>query len=175
MLYWILFMAITKWECINLLKDQFVSDFSQMDNVSNLTKKARWENKSECLSFFDNSYTSIKEVLENWAKTEKEWIVDTIKNVTDKDIDGRFTAAVDSISWDRVFEDPHEILNISLLIGKWILIWFLSIILLSLFVRMLKVFLRYLYWFCNAHRIVFLKVLLPRCLYINMNIDKYHV
>jgi hypothetical protein len=48
------------------------------------------------------------------------------------------------------------------MIGKWILIWFVSIIALSLFIRMLKVFLRYLYWFCNAHRIVFLKVLLPR-------------
>lgn len=155
-------MAITKWECVELLKNQFVSDFSQIDNVSNLTKKARWENKSECLSFFDNSYSAIKDVLENWAKTEKEWITETIKSVTDKDIDGRFTASVDSISWDRVFENPEEILNIMLTIGKWVLIWFFSIILLSLFVRMLKVFLRYLYWFCNAHRIVFLKVLLPR-------------
>ena len=155
-------MAISKQECVKLLHDQFVVNFSQIENPRELMTNSWWENGTECLSYFNNSVIAVKDNLNVWMKTEKEWIVENIKSVADKDIDGKFTASVESISWDRVFENPKEILNISLMIGKWILIWFVSIIALSLFIRMLKVFLRYLYWFCNAHRIVFLKVLLPR-------------
>ena len=56
-------MAITKWECIELLHDQFVLDFSQRDNPSRLTHNSRWNDYWECFSYFDNSYVSIMETV----------------------------------------------------------------------------------------------------------------
>jgi len=154
-------MTITKTECINLLKNQFVLDFSQSENISKLTSDSRWKNKTECKWYFDNSFNNIKEVL-NWRKaTEKELVKEPEKQTTNEK--NNFQASIESISFDNLnFDNPEIILHTLWTIGKFILFWFLIIILLWVFLRMLKVFLRYFYGFCNAHRIIFLKVLLPR-------------
>ena len=160
-------MAITKWECIELLHDQFVLDFSQRDNPSRLTHNSRWNDYWECFSYFDNSYVSIKETLNQWDKPGEEWKVRKQKSLVDdtkqSESKSNFFASINSLSFENInFDNPGEILHTLWIIGKFILFWFLVIILFGIFLRMLKVFLRYLYWFCNSHRIIFLKVLLPR-------------
>ena len=163
MLMWILFMVIIKEDCINMLHDQFVSDFSQFDNVSKLTSDSRWENKPECLSYFNNSFSDIKDVLSWWKSTEKEWSVKKPEQQTKVSEKSKFQASIQSLSVDNMnFDDPMAILHTFWIIGQWLLIFFFVIILFAFFLRVMKVFLRYFYWFCNAHRIIFLKVLLPR-------------
>ena len=54
-------MMITKDACITLLHDKFVSDFSQINNVSKLTKDSRGNYKPECLTYFDNSLKTIEQ------------------------------------------------------------------------------------------------------------------
>ena len=158
-------MTITKDACITLLHDKFVSDFSQIDNVSKLTKDSRWNNKSECLSYFDNSLKNIEtNYLIWWKATEKERVIEQPKEQenTQKE-DNNFVASIQSLSFDNInFENPTAILETLWAIGKWTLIWLFTIILFGIFIRMMRRFLRDLYWFCNAHRLIFLKVLLPR-------------
>ena len=157
-------MTITKEDCTILLHDQFIWDFSQIDNVSMLMKKSRWEDKQECLSNFDNSIISVKEVLNHIKETEKETIVENKQpEKTQEKTENKFMASVESIQFKNMdFNNPEEILNTLWIIWQRILIWFGVLILLGLFIKMVKIFLRYAYWFCNAHRIIFLKVLLPR-------------
>ena len=153
-------MEINKESCVKMLHDQFVSDFSQLNNPSKLTHNSRWDDYWECFSYFDNSYISIKETLNQWKITEKEWEIEN-KEKDNKSSDKNFMASIQSIS-DTDRNNPKEILPALWNIGKWILIWLWLIVLFGIFLRMLKTFLRYFYWFCNANRIVFLKVLLPR-------------
>ena len=160
-------MTITKADCTQMLHDQFVSNFSQINNISKLTSLSWWENKTECLSQFDNQFSDIKEnYLEYWMKTEQEWAVETAKQTTVSENSGnKFTAAVESISFDNIdFNNlsPESMLSLLWIIGKCIVIGLFLIIALSIFIRILKKILRYGYAFFNSHRIVFLKVLLPR-------------
>jgi hypothetical protein len=70
-----------------------------------------------------------------------------------------------SVSFDNIdFSNmtPETILSLLWTIGKYIGLGILLIILLGIFIRVLKKILRYGYAFFNSHRIVFLKVLLPR-------------
>ena len=160
-------MTITKESCITLLHDKFVSDFSQIENISKLTKDSRWNNKPECLKYFDNSLKSIEENYLIWRKsTEKQWETEQSKqqeNIKDKQQENNFLASVQSLSSENMnFDNPEAIIGTLWIIGKRILIWFFIIILWGIFFRMMRIFLRYFYWFCNSHRIIFLKVLLPR-------------
>ena len=153
-------MAVSKDTCVTLLHNQFVKDFSQMNNISTLTADSRWENKTECLWYY--SFTEIKTDLQKWKQIEKEWID---KNDDEKPVEeivgNKFMATVQSLS-EINYSNPKEIGQSLLLIGKYLLMFFLLIIFLGIFIRMLRVFLRYFYWFCNSYRLVFLKVLLPR-------------
>ena len=68
-------MEITQEYCTNTLHDQFIhGGFSQFENVSKLMKDARWDDKSECLSSFNNSVVAVKDTLNIWMETEKEQI-----------------------------------------------------------------------------------------------------
>ena len=155
-------MWISREDCVKLLHDHFVSDFSQINDVSKLTSKSWWKNKMECLSYYWNSYIEVKNTLENWKQTEKEWMVNQVEEKSIQEERGdKFMAAIQTLS-DANFENLPEMWQSLLFLGKYILIWFFVIILLGIFVRVMKVFLRYLYGFCNSHRLIFLKVLLPR-------------
>ena len=155
-------MWISREDCVKLLHDHFVSDFSQINDVSKLTSNSWWKNKMECLSYYWNSYIEVKNTLENWKQTEKEWMVNQVEEKSIQEERGdKFMAAIQTLS-DANFENLPEMWQSLLFLGKYILIWFFVIILLGIFVRVMKVFLRYLYGFCNSHRLIFLKVLLPR-------------
>ena len=135
-------MAITKQECTNLLHDQFVSSFSQIENPGKLMTDSWWENNMECLSYFDNSVVAVKDILNWWMKTEKEWAVKIIKEeLKPEKTDSNFMAAVESLSWNNInFDNPLSLLQTIWLIGKWVLVWFFLIILFGLFMRMLKAY-----------------------------------
>ena len=155
-------MGIDRDNCVKLLHDQFVSDFSQINNISKVTLDSWWKNKAECLSYYWNSYIEVKNTLENRKQTEMEWMVNQVEEKSTQEERGdKFVAAIQTL-WDANFENLPEMWQSLLFIGKYILIWFFVIILLGVFVRVMKVFLRYLYGFCNSHRLIFLKVLLPR-------------
>jgi hypothetical protein len=158
-------MWISRESCVKLLHDQFVSDFSQIDNVSKLTSNSRWKDKAECFSYYWNSFIEVKNNLEIWQQTEKEWIVKDIKEKPIQEVanggNNKFMATIQNLS-DINFESTDEIWESLLFLWKCILVWFFLLIFFGIFMRMLKIFLRYLYWFCNSHRLIFLKVLLPR-------------
>ena len=158
-------MTITKESCITLLKNQFVSDFSQINNISKLTKVSRWEDWKECFSHFNNQYSDIREnYLGHWMKTEQE-LVASPEITTSENPVSRFIASMGSVSFDNIdFSNmtPETILSLLWTIGKYIGLGILLIVLLGIFIRVLKKILRYGYAFFNSYRIVFLKVLLPR-------------
>ncbi len=160
-------MWISREDCVKLLHDHFVSDFSQINDVSKLTLNSRWKNKAECYSYYWNSFIEVKNSLENWKQTEKEWAIKVMeeKLIQEKpiqeEVGNKFMATIQNLS-DFDHENLPEIWQSLLFIWKYILVWFFLIIFFWIFIRTMKVFLRYLYWFCNSHRLVFLKVLLPR-------------
>ena len=154
-------MEITQDACIQLLHDQFIHDFKQSENLSQLTREARWDNKSQCLE--NLSYTEIENMVEWWAMTEKEQPKPKEEQVSAQKGGNWFMASVASLSLPKEIPDtPAKMLDFAKTIWLWILIIFGLAILLGLFIRLFNKFLRYLYAFLNAHRIIFLKVLLPR-------------
>jgi len=159
-------MEVTQENCTTALHDQFIhGGFSQIENVSKLMKDSRWDDKSACLSSFNNSIVAVKDTLNIWMETEEEKIEikEPIKEETkqEKSSWNRFQASVESVDFNNI-NSPEQILNLLWLVGKWILVFLLMLFLISLFIRVWKRFLRYAYAFCNSHRLIFLKVLLPR-------------
>jgi len=159
-------MEVTQENCTTALHDQFIhGGFSQIENVSKLMKDSRWDDKSACLSSFNNSIVAVKDTLNIWMETEEEKIEikEPIKEETkqEKSSWNRFQASVESVDFNNI-NSPEQILNFLWLVGKWILVFLLMLFLISLFIRVWKIFLRYAYAFCNSHRLIFLKVLLPR-------------
>ena len=158
-------MSISESECITLLHDQFVSDFSQIDKISQLTKKSWWDDQRECLSYFgETPFSNIKEwYLKKRKNTETEWVVEKVEEQTKTSVNTKLQASIQAFSFKDVdFGNAQSVLYSLWILGKWILIFIIIIIFWAIFIRFLGRFLRYLYWFCNAHRIIFLKVLLPR-------------
>ena len=154
-------MEITQENCTKALHDQFIhGGFSQIDNVSKLMTSARWSDKDACFAQFNNSVVSIKNTLNTRMETEQEQIATESKNQTKQENKSDLIASVWSISFDKMtWEDILHTLSI---VGQWFLISFFGLILLWIFIKMFRRFLRYAYAFCNSHRIIFLKVLLPR-------------
>ena len=157
-------MEITQQNCTTALHDQFIhGGFAQIDNVSKLMKDSRWDDKSACLSFFNNgSVVAVKETLNIWMEKEEEQIQPEEPEIKQKESSkNRFQASVEAVDFNNI-ESPEQILNLLWLIWKWLLAFLLILFLLSLFIRVWKRFLRYAYAFCNSQRLIFLKVLLPR-------------
>ena len=155
-------MEITQEACTQLLHDQFIYDFSQSDNLSQLTRDARWENKLQCLEHI--SYTEIQSMTDWWRSTEIQQPKPQVEEIPEiKEKESWFMASVTSLSFEN-FENPTPEFIFGLLKTIWMCIlgFFIVTTLLGLFIRLFNKFLRYTYAFLNAHRIIFLKVLLPR-------------
>ena len=151
-------MEITQDACTQLLHDQFIYDFSQSEDILQLTRDARWENKAQCLNF--TSYSEIESVVDGWKFTEKEQQRPQVQDQpTAQKEEKDFFASI--VTLPNV-ETPQDILILLKTVGWRILMCFIIIVLWGLFIRLLNKFLRYAYAFLNAHRIIFLKVLLPR-------------
>ena len=154
-------MSITQQYCIQKLHDQFESGWiSQINNISNLTKLARWNNKEECFAKFNNSALTIKDTLNGWIENGEIFIRDIWA-----DQSGNHWAPI--VQQSTTNNTPSEIIS-QKTIESWLMIWkriLISIIILilwSVFVKVFNKFLRYAYAFLNSHRLIFLKVLLPR-------------
>ena len=158
-------MEITQEACTQLLHDEFIYDFSQADNISKLTADARWDAKSDCYSKFNNSATTIQDMVNWWKSTEIQQQRPQEKKEEPVEIkeENWFLASVTNLSFED-FENPTPEFIFGMLKTIWmgILGFFVVATLLGLFIRLFNKFLRYLYAFLNAHRIIFLKVLLPR-------------
>ena len=165
-------MEISKDVCTQQLHDQLILDnFSQSDNISKITAKARWENKSNCLHNF--SSVELREMLDDRTKKEKNQKQTTVNNKTTSNQqqttqkqNSQLQASVINI---ESFKDADlwwftwgDLMHWGGIIGKCILWFFIITIAWGLLIRMLRSVLRYTYAFFNAHRIIFLKVLLPR-------------
>ena len=157
-------MEINQVNCTNTLHDQFIHNFSQADNLSQLTRDARWDNKSQCLEFM--RYTEIQDMINIWMATEQEQ--KQVQQTKPEEIktnkqDNGFLASVWSISFPDMNDiTPEYLIQGAKTIGIYVFWFFAIIILWGIFIRVFKKFLRYAYAFCNSHRIIFLKVLLPR-------------
>ena len=62
---------MTRDECIQQLKTQFLQDTNQKNNLSKLMSKARWENKSECFNIIWNT-TELEKILNNIENPEEQ-------------------------------------------------------------------------------------------------------
>ena len=131
-------MEINQENCVKLLHDQFVSDFSQINNISKVMSSSWWMDRQECFSYYWNSVKSVKDDLKYWMENEEEWSLQIVEETTvPEKTDSKFSASVQSISFDNIdFDNPYTILQTLWVIGKWILIWLAIIILLSIFIRM---------------------------------------
>ena len=160
-------MEISRDICTQKLYDQFMSgSSSQSDNISQLTAKARWENKADCFPKF--SAIEISEMIEDWKEIKQEQKQQEINqqpNTNQQWTTQQYSASIlnafkdveflNGVNWD-------EIIHRAWIIGKWILWFFIITIVWGIFMRIMKKFLRYGYAFFNSHRLIFLKVLLPR-------------
>ena len=161
MIYGQIFMKITRDACTQLLHDQFIYDFSQAENISKLTADARWDAKTDCYEKFNNRPTEIQTIIENWKATEVEQKRPSQQpEQTTTKQSTWFLASAINIDFNDIFW--KEVMNWVELVWKGILIFFAVTILWGILARILNKVLRYIYAFLNAHRIVFLKVLLPR-------------
>ena len=156
-------MEITPDVCRQQLHDQFIHNFKQVDNISKLTADARKENKVQCFLNFNNSAVEIESMLNNWMATEKEQPIPQEPIATPEKKSG-FMASISSLSMPDLtkIDSPQQIFTWLKFVWKYVWLFFLAIILLGIFTRLFNKFCRYAYAFLNAHRIVFLKVLLPR-------------
>ena len=162
-------MEITQQNCTTALHDQFIhGGFSQIDNVSKLMKDSRWDDKSACLQYFNNgSIVAVKDALNIWMEKEEEQIqIKVEEEKSQEPKQSKLQASIESFSFETFdnidFNNPQDILNFLWIIWKWILIFLFILFLFSVFVRLWKKFFRYGYAFLNSHRLIFLKVLLPR-------------
>ena len=156
-------MEITRDACIQQLHDQFIYDFSQAEDISQLTRDSRKENKWQCLQHV--SPMEIESLLVWWEQTEIEQQRPVVQEPAKQEKWTWLMASIGSISFSNIdFNDPKPEDFVTLAKWVWIcILWFFIVaILWGLFMRFLKVFLRYVYAFLNAHIIIFLKVLLPR-------------
>ena len=156
-------MSISQQDCIQSLYSQFEAGWvSQIDNISKLTSDARWENKKECFAKFDNSVLTIKDTLNGWVESGN--IPLKYENTNQESSHSAAPLQQTSTTTDSWVEIPwrDSVVNTWITIWKRIIIWILLIVLWSLFIKMLQRFLRYGYAFMNSHRLIFLKVLLPR-------------
>jgi len=161
-------MEINKENCTNMLLNQFIRDFSQSDNISQLMTNSRWNNKQQCFEELGGSAVEIQRIVNVWKNTESEQ-KEEIKTEpvkpekTQPKKQESLFASIWSLSlpqWADV--TPQYILTTAKTVGLYILFFFAFLIAWSIFLRAFRRFLRYAYAFCNSRRLIFLKVLLPR-------------
>ena len=162
-------MEINQVNCTNTLHDQFIRDFSQADNISSLMTSARWSDKQGCFSQFGNSAVEVQNMINTWKSTEQEQKQEQkqepeeVKTQQPKKEENNFLASISVIQFPDI-EDitPEYLIQWAKTIGICVFWFFAILVLWGIFIRLFKKFLRYAYAFCNSHRIIFLKVLLPR-------------
>ena len=151
---------ISSKDCKDLLQKQFQKDFSQKQNVSQLMTKSRWENRSDCFSYFGNIW-NVNSFLENIQNNE--FMISDENRVVESDANKAKTTEKQTHASAEVKNDDF----FSSLGGVkmvWIFLLYLSLsaIVLYVFAKLMRYILRWWYAFLNNHRMVYMKVLVPR-------------
>ena len=161
-------------QCYDSLKTQFQLDFSQKENISQLITKARWGDKSECVSHF-GSISNIKTYLNN-IQNNNDIISNEIKTITsDSDAikiettstKNNQTSSTSSHSAAQDISDTTAWMLDGLSSGletiwRYVLYVIIGIIAIKFMANLIKKTLRRGYAFLNNHRMIYMKVLVPR-------------
>ncbi len=151
-------------QCETKIWETYQKDPWLLDNVSVFTRKARWENKVDCLKLMW-SYDKIKSFIKTSKDNNKviytpNWEKDTVVANDNKTTTTHNSAyQTSTIKQDSVFLDYwNDAKDYGMLAVK---IFFLTILLIS-FMKLIHYFLIFIYDVVNAKRMIYLKVLLPR-------------
>lgn len=168
-------------DCQNMLKTQFVKDFSQQEHLSKLLNDAWWKDTNNCLPLFSEE-TPIQ-VISDYLNIQKLDLVENIQDWISNDIlidqeestTDHMSASIQNTSSNILWSITSSVSNASTwnfdtasLVGGAKLIWsyvlyFIAFILIfTAFKNLIKYIFRRGYAFLNANRMVYLKVILPR-------------
>jgi len=156
----------TSIECRDLLKTQFQQDFSQKENISQLMTKSRWKDKSECFWYF-GSITKINTYLTNiknntdQVDTEIKTVVSDIEAIKSQNPQWTTHASAEAVSTtsSSIKDSISDWLNTIWMYILYLVIWVVAI---TFLINIIKKTLRRWYAFLNNHRMMYLKVLVPR-------------
>ena len=151
---------ISSKDCKDLLQKQFQKDFSQKQNISQLMTKSRWENRNNCFSYFGNMW-NIQSYLENIQNNE--YMVNDEIKVVESDPNKAKTTEKQTHASAKVEDGFFSSLGGGAKM-IWIFLLYLSLsaIVVYIFSKLMKYTLRRWYAFLNNHRMVYMKVLVPR-------------
>ena len=164
--------------CESKLITTFRKDFSQKNNLSKLATDARSQQKNSCLqelggyagvSTFlkniENNYEELPSSLPNQAQTSTTTSSPIIQNpqgdITPKDQNQNFQ----SLTWSTTIagvDHDYQILATMKTIGTYLLYSIIAIFSIAIITAIIRAVMRYIYSFLNNHRMIFLKVMLPK-------------
>ncbi|MDR2540746.1 MAG: hypothetical protein LBD11_02970 [Candidatus Peribacteria bacterium] len=153
-------MALTQSECQSQLEAQFLKGFSQAENIGKLTSDAWGVNKYTCIDTV-GGMVAVNNFLQQTKLNKNEISVSEQHGVPSAS--ASLTTTGQATTQTGAIDDRgDQIVDGLAVFGKWVLIIFVIAIGSRILFSMLQRALRYGYAFLNAHRLIFLKVLLPR-------------
>lgn len=167
--------------CQSLLVKQYQKDPNQTQNISKLTNIARWQNKAECISNFEwinnikgflnepwlnnyilpeNTSTVISEqTAKTWASKEKSSFLDNLFTKGTTNSTNSTWKTLQQTTQNQSEDSDIQMAKDYAMIGLEIV---LALICISIFIKTVLFWLRYLYSFSSYRRFIFLKVTLPK-------------
>ncbi|MDR0860527.1 MAG: hypothetical protein LBO09_06210 [Candidatus Peribacteria bacterium] len=152
-------MAITQSVCQSQLEAQFLKGFSQAENIGQLTSDAWGADKYTCINEM-GGMVSVNNFLQQIKLNKAEIPASEQHGVPSASSSLTTTGQTTQTGADLERED--QIIDGIATFGKWVLIIFVIAIGSRILFSMLQRAFRYGYAFLNSHRLIFLKVLLPR-------------
>jgi len=151
-------MSISRAECHDKIENQFLRDFSQMNNISKLTSNSWGNDKTACVDAMGGMVAvnnALEQIKQN--KVEQPHLAPTTVNNSQQT-----TQQTHQVVPTAVDEMANSLLAGVKTVGQYILLAIVIAIGIRILYYLICKALRYGYAFFNAHRIIFLKVLLPR-------------
>ncbi|MDR0650555.1 MAG: hypothetical protein LBG59_04025 [Candidatus Peribacteria bacterium] len=163
-------MPLSKQECQSKLETQFLKDFSQNDNISKLTTTARGADKYDCLSEMGNMVgvnSFLQQIKLNGAQHGAPSTQPSTSSNSSQSSAQPSSQSSTHTSVQPAVSNPFEEGRDSFVggvktVGYYLLILLTILIGLRILFILIEKACRYGYAFFNSHRLVFLKVLLPR-------------
>ncbi len=145
-------------QCIQQLAFTFETNPGLQDNISQLMNRARESSKETCLEFFDFSISRVKIVVESFDWTIPPEPGPLPEVVADT---GATHAAPDVIEWATSWMASMNAWSMEWLLKRvWLFVgWIVLILIIRYLIKYLS---RFFYDVLNAHRIMYMKVILPR-------------
>ncbi|MDR2416377.1 MAG: hypothetical protein LBD75_07455 [Candidatus Peribacteria bacterium] len=163
-------MSLSKQECQSKLETQFLKDFSQSDNISKLTTDARGTDKYDCLSQMENMvgvHSFLQQIKLNGAQhgaptSQTSSTSSNPSQPSSQPVSLSTQTTTQSSGLDDFTQGRDAFLGGMKTVGYYLLVILLIFIGLRILFLLIERACRYGYAFFNSHRLVFLKVLLPR-------------